>query len=297
MLVCCPSYPCCPLNTFFCHCRRLRHSYYQHTWQVCGRLGHISNMLACLLVGKARVYGKGPFYHPRFGSKSRKNPAHRYRNRSTKTSACGCADPEIPPSVDVVEMEGGRLPSEVQKAFVAPNFGCLSFRRTFCRYFVFLDPTVLSGLHLNWWRCTWYFFLWFPGGLCRLLPCLSVKGCFNKSASKPLTCPSTGTACIAFQRSAPVVSFARCFPCQYISYSLAEIAWSHSKGNKRQCAKTCAEKIVGRQLLWLLDSCDCPSPFSLYRCLFTRPAFGFVGWNVFFWGVFLNHKRCHAVHS
>lgn len=93
------------------------------------------------------------------------------------------------------------------------------------------------------------FFLWFPGGLCRLLPCLSVKGCFNKSASKPLTCPSTGTACIAFQRSAPVVSFARCFPCQYISYSLAEIAWSHSQGNKRQCAKTCAEKIVGRQLL------------------------------------------------
>ena len=41
MLVCCPSYPCCPFNTF-CHYRRLRHSYYQHTWQVCGPLGHIS---------------------------------------------------------------------------------------------------------------------------------------------------------------------------------------------------------------------------------------------------------------
>lgn len=185
------------------------------------------------------------FITPDSEANPEKNPAHRYRNRSTKTSACGCADPEIPPSVDVVEMEGGRLPSELQKAFVAPNFGCLSFRRTFRRYFVWCCQGYIStdgGAHD-------IFFLWFRGGLCRLLPCLSVKGCFNKSASKPLTCPSTGTACLAFQRSAPVVSFARCFPCQYISYSLAEMAWSHSKGNKRQCAKTCAEKIVGRQLL------------------------------------------------
>ena len=186
-------------------------------------------------------------------------------------------------------MEGGRLPSELQKAFVAPNFGCLSFRRTFCRYFVFLHPTVLSGLHLNWWRCTWYFFSVVSR---RSMPIAALpvrQGVLQQISIK--------TADIAFQRSAPVVSLARCFPCQYISYSLADMAWSHSKGNKRQCAKTCAEKIVGRQLLWLLDSCDCPSPFSLYRCLFTRPAFGFVGWPVFFGGVFLNHKRCHAVHS